>query len=105
MKQKIVRANALKTGLLGAGIALVLISLLVFGVSTTRPGWSEYWRIRPLIVTPIAAGMGGVLAYLFFRITTNGGLNKFIAGFLAVLGYVISLWLGSVLGLAGTLWN
>lgn len=93
-----------RVGLIGASIALILISLLIFGVNT-RPEWGEYWRIRPLVITPLSAGLGAVLGYLVFRLAPNFGLPKAIGLIIGFIGFVISLWLGSVLGLAGTLWN
>ena len=64
-----------KRMLLGAGIGLVLISLLVLPV-TGRPEWGEYWKIRPLIVVPMAGAVGGFCYYLLKHV--NEGCHIFL---------------------------
>ena len=90
--------------LIGAGIALVVISLFVFGVDQPNPEWGKYWRIRPLIVTPLAGAAGGVF-YVFMDYLSSRGLNKAVAIILSLVVYIIGLWMGIVLGLVGTMWN
>ncbi len=38
-------------------------------------------------------------------ITKPGGVAKVLATIFGILVYIIGLWMGSVLGLDGTLWN
>jgi hypothetical protein len=90
--------------LIGAGVGLILISVFVFGVDKPDPEWGKYWRIRPLIVTPIAGAMGGAFYYLMDHLVSKG-LNRTVAVILSLIVFVIGLWLGTVLGLAGTMWN
>jgi hypothetical protein len=89
----------------GSAIALVLISLFLFGVDEPDPLWPKFWYIRPLVIVPIAGSMGGVFYYFMDHLRCLGGWQKWLAMVLSLIGYLISVWLGSVLGLDGTLWN
>ena len=91
--------------MIGAGIALAVISLFVFGVDNARPEWGPLWMIRPLIVTPLAGATGGAFYFFMDRMRAKGQINGFVVIILSVIVYVIGLWLGIVLGLDGTLWN
>lgn len=90
--------------LIGAGIGLAIISFFVFGVDHPNPEWGKYWQIRPLIVTPAAGALGGAFWYLM-DVMSSKGMNRTIAVILAVIVFIIGLWIGTVLGLAGTMWN
>ncbi|CAN5500422.1 hypothetical protein BH23BAC1_BH23BAC1_25050 [soil metagenome] len=89
---------------MGAGIALLVIAFFVFGVDNPHPEWGKFWMIRPLIITPLAGAMGGAF-YALMEYQSSRGFNRTMAVFLAIVVYVIVLWLGTVLGLAGTMWN
>lgn len=90
--------------LVGAGIALLAISFFVFGVDAPHPEWGKYWMIRPLIITPLAGALGGAF-YAFMDYQSSRGFNRTLAILLSLVVYVIGLWLGIILGLAGTMWN
>ncbi len=90
--------------LIGAGIALLVISFFVFGVDNHPAEWGEYWRIRPLIITPLAGAMGGAF-YAFMEYQSSRGFNRTVAILLSIVVYFVGLWLGTVLGLAGTMWD
>jgi hypothetical protein len=95
-----------KRALLGAGIALVLITIFIFAGGDPNPGsWPKLWFIRPLIVVPIAGAMGGVFYYLMDNLRYQGGWRKFLANLVSLIIYIIGLWFGTIAGLAGTLWN
>jgi hypothetical protein len=94
----------LKPVLVGAAIALLVISFFVFGVDHPNPEWGSFWRIRPLIITPLAGAMGGAF-FAFMNYQSSRGFNKTVAILLGLVVYLIGLWLGTVLGLAGTMWN
>lgn len=98
------RLSLTKPILVGAGIALLVISFFVFGVDNANPEWGKFWMIRPLIITPLAGAMGGAF-YSFMDYQSSRGFNRTIAIFLSLVVYFIGLWLGTVLGLAGTMWN
>ena len=89
----------------GAAIGLVIISAFVFSVSQPKPEWGSMWMIKPLILTPLLAALGGFLFYLVDRLFLRNGWSKFFALVLGVLVFIVMLWLGTVLGLNGTLWN
>jgi hypothetical protein len=90
--------------LIGAAIGLVAISFFVFGVDNPNPEWGKLWMIRPLIITPMAGAMGGAF-YYFMDYQSSRGFNRKIAVILSLVVFIIGLWLGVVLGLAGTMWN
>ena len=94
----------LKPVLIGAGIALVVISFFVFGVDHPNPEWGKFWQIRPLIVTPLAGAAGGAF-YAFMDYQASRGFNRTVAILLSLVVYLVGLWMGTVLGLAGTMWN
>lgn len=91
--------------LIGAGLALLLISIFLMGVNNADPSWGKYWMIRPLLVVPFAGAMGGLCNYFIMTKLTKMGLNKVVAIILSVLVCVIGLWMGFILGLDGTLWD
>ena len=57
--------------LIGAGIGLLVISFFVFGVDNPDAEWGKLWRIRPLIVTPVAGAMGGAFYYLMDHLSNS----------------------------------
>lgn len=94
----------IKTMLAGAGIALLAISFFVFGVDDPNLDWGKYWMIRPLIITPLAGAIGGAF-YSFMDYQSSRGFNRTLGILIALVVYVIGLWLGIVLGLDGTMWD
>jgi hypothetical protein len=91
---------------IGAGIALILISIFLLGVKQTEPEWGKLWMIRPLIIVPLAGATGGAFSYFFDHfLGYQGGFKKALAVTLSLIVFIIGLWLGFVLGLDGTLWN
>lgn len=95
----------IKRSIIGAAIALVVISLFLFGVNNPKPEWGTFWMLKPLIITPLAGAAGGGATYLVSLLSTQNGWQKALAILVSVVGYIIALWLGIVLGLNGTLWN
>ncbi len=104
--QPLKAATLLKRALLGAVIAYVLITvfLLVPGIRP-NPGWPKFWVVRPLLVVPFAGAMGGIFYHIMDAMSNQGGWKKTVAVAVSFLVYIVGLWLGTVLGLAGTLWN
>lgn len=96
--------SLLKSALIGGGIGLAVISVFVFGAGNPNPGWGAYWQIKPLLLTPIIAAIGGVCAYLVANLKTQGFL-KVLSIIAAVVGFVMAVWIGVVLGLNGTMWD
>lgn len=90
--------------LIGGAVGLMVISFFVFGVDEPKPEWGKLWIIRPLLITPMAGAMGGAF-YYFMDYLSYKGLNKTVAVVLSLIVFMVALWLGVVLGLAGTMWN
>ena len=93
-----------KPTVVGAAIALLVISFFVFGVDAPHPAWGKYWMIRPLIITPLAGAMGGAF-YALMDYQSSRGFNRTLAILLSIVIYLVGLWLGIVLGLDGTMWD
>jgi hypothetical protein len=91
--------------LLGGVIALVVIATFVVPIDEPNPEWGKFWMIRPLIITPLAGAMGGLCYYFITHLYSLSGWKKVLSYILSIVIYIIGLWLGIVLGLAGTLWN
>lgn len=94
-------ADLAKRMLFGALLGFIAISFFVFGVDDAKPEWGKYWMIRPLIVEPIAGAAAMALTYFISLMIKQ----KALAIVLSVIVVLIALWLGSVVGLDGTMWN
>ena len=96
-----------KRMIIGAGLGLFLISLFLIGDGDlpVNPEWPKYWYIRPFIVVPIAAAMGAGFSVLLDDLRHQGGWKQAFAIVFSLIVFIVSLWLGTVLGLVGTLWN
>ena len=91
--------------LIGAGIALAIILTFVLGVDEPHPEWHRTWWIRPLVITPLAGAGGGLFFHFMSELGKTGTWKKIVVSLIGIIGYVIALWMGTVLGLAGTMWN
>ena len=98
-------ASAGKRMLQGAGIAFIAISLFLLSARSGNPFWPKYWMVKPLLIVPVAGALGGVFYYFMDYLRHQGGWLKVVAIFISLIGYLVALWLGSVLGLNGTYWN
>ena len=108
--------NSIKTGpihsailsrrmIYGGAIALVLIIIFLVGVDDPNPEWPKLWMVKPLIIVPLAGAMGGVFYYFMDHLRYVGGWKRPLGILLGLVGYLVALWLGTVLGLNGTLWD
>ncbi len=88
-------ASLAKPILIGAGIALIVISFFVFGVDEPHLEWGKFWMVRPLIITPLAGAMGGAF-YAFMDYQSSRSFNRTLAILLSLIVYFIGLWLGTV---------
>lgn len=91
--------------IIGGSIALILITTFLIGVKDPNPEWGKFWTARPLLIVPIAGAAGGALYYFMTSLYLKHRWQRTAMTILASIGFVIALWLGTVLGLAGTLWN
>jgi hypothetical protein len=94
-----------KRMLVGAGIALVMISVFVIGAGSGEPEWGSYWRIKPLLLTPFLGAIIGLCFDITEPLRQLEGWAGRLFLFLSILGYVVGLWISLVLGLNGTMWN
>lgn len=98
------RSSLVKGIVTGAGIGLLVILFFITGAET-QPHWPELWKLRPLIITPIAGALGGVSFVIAFNLLRKQGITPIAAVILCSIGFLVALWLGVVLGLDGTLWD
>lgn len=98
-------STLIKFAIAGAVIALILISLLIFSVNTPKPEWGQHWYIRPLIVTPFITSIGGIALYLLNLKDFKSKIINLILLIMSILIFFFFLWIGTILGLDGTLWN
>jgi len=89
----------------GAGIALILIIIFLALAGKGDPSWPKSWIVKPLVVVPLAGAIGGLFFYYMDYLRYQGGWRKVVAILLSLLVYMIGLWLGTVLGLDGTMWD
>ena len=98
--------SALTTRMLaGATFSFILIAIFLAGVNDPHPDWPRYWMARPLIIVPIAGAIGGAFYDFMHLLRYQGGIKKLLGIILGIIGFLVILWLGSVYGLAGTLWD
>ena len=98
-------SSILKRMFIGTLIGFLLISFFVFGVDNPNPSWPINWRIRPLIITPLAGAIGSLSFYLIDILSAKNEWIRLFIIFVSSILFLISLWMGTVLGLAGTMWN
>jgi hypothetical protein len=103
--QPIHPASVGKRMLQGAGIALILILFFLAGAGEPDPSWPKLWMIKPLLMVPAAGVLGGVFYYNMDHLRLQGGWREAFAIVLSLLVYLLVLWLGTVLGLNGTMWD
>lgn len=99
------RVAAAKRMFIGAAIAFTLILMLLLSVDQPKPEWGKLWMLKPMLITPLAGAGGGAFFYFMTQIVKNNVWAKLMATLVGLVGYVIAIWIGSVLGLNGTLWN
>ncbi|VXB69264.1 conserved membrane hypothetical protein [Flavobacterium sp. 9AF] len=97
--------NVLKFAIAGAILALVLISILIFSVPNPNPEWGKMWFIKPLIITPFITSIGGSLFYIINAKKRTSKILNFILFMISIFVLLFFLWIGTILGLDGTLWN
>ena len=103
--QLINKASLIKRMIVGTGIGLVVISMLLLSAGDGDPAWGALWRIRPLVIVPLAGAAGGFCSYFMITFHYKAHVNKIVAMILSVFVFIIGLWMGIVLGLDGTMWN
>lgn len=103
--KKIDTGVLIKRMLICAAIGLTLIAIFLAGVNKPDPSWGKFWMIKPLVMVPIAGAAGGAWYYLLGRMFDQGGWSRVVVNIIGLISIIVALWLGTVLGLNGTLWN
>ncbi|WP_347158731.1 potassium transporter KefB [Pontibacter chitinilyticus] len=98
-------APAGKRMLQGAGIGLVLIAFFLLGAGEPKPEWPKFWMVKPLLIVPAAGALGGLFFYNMDHLRARGGWRTAVSYIISLLIFLIILWLGTVLGLNGTMWD
>jgi hypothetical protein len=94
-----------KRMMIGAGIGLLVISFFIFGAGHEKAAWGDYWRVKPLLLTPFIGAIAGLCFDATERLRQIDGWSGRLFTILSYIGYVLGLWIGIVLGLNGTMWN
>ena len=89
----------------GAGIGLILISAFLLSAGEPNPEWPTYWMVRPIIIVPLAGAAGGVFFFMMDKFRIQGGWKKVVANIVTVIVCMFGLWIGTILGLDGTMWD
>lgn len=103
--QPVHAASVGKRMLQGAGIGLTLIVIFLVGAGEPDPDWPRFWMIKPLLVVPLAGALGGLFYYNMDHLRNQGGWRTVMAHALSLLVFLLVLWIGTVLGLNGTMWD
>ena len=90
---------------IGALFGFGFISLFVFGADNVDPSWGKYWQIRPLIVTPLFGAIGSLAFYLRDIFPTKSVLSGTLILVASTIVFIMTIWVGLVLGLDGTMWD
>ena len=91
--------------LLGATISLIIMYSFISSIQIPSPNWGTYWQFKPLILGPIIAGLGMILAYMALKYMMTLKLPKILSYLFALIIFIIILWVSMVLGFNGTLWD
>jgi hypothetical protein len=95
-----------KRTLIGILIGLVFIACFLFIPDIKEdPSWSEFWKLRPLIITPLGGGASGLCLHFFMTLSRAGKINKYLAYIIGPILCFIIFWISVILGLDGTMWN
>lgn len=104
VRQLLKPKSVFKPALIGAGIGLIFISAFLFPIGEF-PEFNKMWPLRPVIIVPLAGALAGIFFHVMTYMRQRNGWNKILVGAICVLVFVVSIWMGVVLGLEGTLWD
>ena len=99
------KASLTRHLLIGAMVGFAAISFFVFGVDNPDPDWGSFWRVKPLVITPLSGAAGGAVFYVMGYVAAQRGWNKALALVASFLIAFVGLWMGIILGLNGTMWD
>jgi hypothetical protein len=95
----------IKVMLIGAVVGIIPMAIFLLGVNNPDPSWGNTWIIKPLVMVPLAGATGGTFYYFMQLLRNQYNWNKILVNVLCFVVYIVGLFLGSVLGMDGTLWN
>ncbi|MBP6396944.1 MAG: hypothetical protein KBF57_09065 [Saprospiraceae bacterium] len=90
---------------IGAAIAFAWTAFFLYKGGAFDPKWPSFWYLRPLILVPLAGAVGGVFYHLMEGYRNRGRWMKVGINLLCILVYIVGVWIGTVLGLAGVWWD
>lgn len=90
---------------LGAAAGLILTLFFVLGVDHPNPDWPKLWMVKPLIIVPLAGSIGSLLYHMINPLRHQPGWKRTKANIFGLLVFLVALWMGTVLGLNGTMWD
>lgn len=97
---------ALRTRMLvGAAVGLIIISVFVIGAGSGNTAWGSYWRIKPILLTPLLGALVGLCYDATEPLRKVNGWAGRIFLVLSLIGCFVGMWISLVLGLAGTMWD
>lgn len=99
------QGSIVKPMLAGGAVALILILIFLLPNGEPKPEWGKFWMLRPLIIVPLAGAVGGAIYHIINRMSPQRGWKRVLAVVVSVIIYVVVLWVGTVLGLDGTMWD
>lgn len=88
----------------GGVIALLFILAFLLPAGNPKPQWGSYWMVKPLLLVPVSGMAGGAL-YYFITSRLSSRITKIPATILGIIVFLVTMWLGTVLGLNGTYWD
>ena len=100
--------NALTRALLGAAIALVVVTVflvIIFFTGEIMPGKSFgqiLWELLPVLTTMVGGAAGGIFYFLLMHVLKPKGRLKILTIIFSVVVYAVILWLSLVAGLSVT---
>jgi hypothetical protein len=95
-----------KRMLIGFILALSFISVFLFIPKINpKPEWSIYWKLRPMLITPLGGAAAGFVFHYFMSLIKYNHINKWLGYILAIVISFMAFWISVILGLDGTLWD
>lgn len=95
----------IKRMLIGAVVGFIIIALLVLPIKNPNLEWGKFWIIRPLVITPLMAAFGSLVFFVKDILQPQNAWKKYLIIGLSIFTFIVTLWIGIILGLDGTLWD
>ncbi len=89
----------------GAGISLTLLFCFLFSAGEPDPQWGKFWVIKPISIVLLTGALSAAYYYSMDELRYQGGRKKIFANVSSLFVFIITLWLGTLLGLSGTVWD